>query len=526
MLNRGLRTGKDRMRAGKIVVIGAGVGGITAAARLARAGFDVTVLEKNAGPGGRCGQMAIGGHTFDTGATLYLMPEVYTQAFAELGERIEDHLKLRRIDPTYQLHFPDGSKLELTSDLLKMNCQMEAIEPGSFDSLLRYLREAKSHYDLSMERLVSREFRTFLSFFNPSNILLFLRLRALQNHIKHVGQFFDDPRLQIAFTFQNMYMGLNPFEAPATYSFLQYTELAEGIWYPEGGMHQVVRALVRTAEAKGVQFVYRSPVERIQVSGDRTEGVLTNDGAHWPADIVVANADLPYVYRDLLPSQEPAHRFDGAEYGCSTIMFYWGLDRRYPQFGSHTLFLPHIGREGFDPIFDEGNLPRNPNFYMHIPSRSDPTMAPEGGETITIAVPVSNIHPGAPRDWSGERERVRASVVSQLESAGMYGLEAHIRVEMNGTPLDWQRRFNLVRGSTHGLSHRLTQMGYLRPGYKHPQIRNLYFVGASTHPGTGVPSVLISARNLTRRVLDDLQIRDRRDAYARLDRRRRLPAEA
>ncbi len=514
------------MKTGKIVVIGAGIGGIATAARLARAGFEVTVLEKNAHPGGRCGQLEVKGHTFDTGATLYLMPDVYAQAFGELGERIEDHLKLNRVDPTYHLHFPDGSKLELTSDLMEMNRQMEAIESGSFDSLLRYLREAKGHYDLSMERLVSREFRTFFSFFNPSNLLLFLRLRALQNHVKHVEQFFDDPRLQIAFAFQNMYMGLNPFEAPATYSFLQYTELAEGIWYPQGGMHQVVRALVRLAEAKGVQFEYRTPVERIQVSGDRTTGVLTSEGAHWPADIVVANADLPYVYRNLLPPGQATDRLDGAEYGCSTIMFYWGLDRRYPEFGSHNLFLPHIGREGFDPIFDDGNMPRSPNFYMHIPSRSDPAMAPEGGETVTIAIPVPNINPSAPRDWSGERDRMRASVISQLEAAGMSGLEGHIRVERTGTPLDWQRRFNLVRGSTHGLSHRLSQMGYLRPGYKHARIRNLYFVGASTHPGTGLPSVLISARNLTRRVLDDLPVRDRRGYSARVDRRRGLPAGA
>ena len=199
-----------------VLVIGAGIGGIATAARLARAGRQVTVLEKCEKPGGRCGRMHVGGYTFDTGATLFMMPELYAQTFVALGERMQDHLDLRRIDPTYHLTFPDDTQLQLTSDMQQMRTRLEAIEPGSFERMLHYLGEAGRIYDLSLPKVLGRDYRSLPEFINPRMLHLFLQVKALTRHMDYVGRYFKDPRLQMAFTFQDMYMGLSPYESPAT----------------------------------------------------------------------------------------------------------------------------------------------------------------------------------------------------------------------------------------------------------------------------------------------------------------------
>jgi phytoene desaturase len=486
-----------------VVVIGAGVGGIATAARLAQHGYRVTVVEKCEQAGGRCGHLKLGGYVFDTGATLFLMKELYERTFTELGEHLEDHLSLQRIDPTYHLHFRDESQLELTSDLQVMEKQLEAMEPGSFDAMLRYLVEGRDHYTLSMDRLVGREFRSLFEFFGPQNLLLFLRLRALSRHSDYTAGFFHDPRLQIAFTFHDMYMGLSPFNSPATYSFLQYTELANGLWYPRGGMYQIVESLKGIAEKQGVEFLYRTPVERIMVNGERATGVALGGGRELAADLVVANADLGYVYRKLLPQDGTSERLDRKEYGCSTIMFYWGTDKQYSMLGPHNLFFSGDYRQSFAAIFEGDGMPDQPNFYVHAPVRLDPSMAPSGHDALVVAVPVGPMREEKPQDWHGLQTKARAYVLERLARCGLADLESHIRVEASVTPPDWKNRYNLTRGSAHGLSHKLIQMGYLRPHHRHAHFRNLYFVGASTHPGTGLPSVLTSARLVAARILED-----------------------
>ncbi len=487
----------------KVIVVGAGIGGIAAAARLARRGCQVTVVEKNERPGGRCGRMSVDGYTFDTGATLFLMPELYAQTFQELGERMEDHLDLRRIDPTYHLHFQDGSRLQLTSDLNAMQSQLEAIEPGSFERMLRYLEEGHHHYKLSLAHLVGRDFRSLPEFFSPQNLLLFLRLKALTRHTDYAARYFKDPRPQIAFTFHDMYMGLSPFESPATYSFLQYTELVDGVWFPMGGMYHVIEVLTGITEKLGVRFLYNAPVERILVGEQRAAGVALADCQRLQADIVVANADLGYVYRHLLPKDEMADRIDRKEYGCSTVMFYWGLDKQYPELGPHNLFFSGDYCRGFEAIFKDLAMPDEPNFYVHAPVRADLSLAPKGRDTLVAAVPVGHINEQKPQDWPAIQARARAFLLQRLAQTGLADLEAHIKSEVSIIPTDWQRRYNLTLGSVHGLSHKLTQMGYLRPHNQHHRFRNLYFVGAGTHPGTGLPSVLVSARLAAARVLKD-----------------------
>ncbi len=487
----------------QVLIVGAGIGGIAAAALLSRQGFNVTVVEKCEQPGGRCGRMVVDGFTFDTGATLFLMRDLYERLFTALGERLEDHLDLQRIDPTYHLHFQDNSQLQLTSDLPTMQHQMEAFEPGSFGRMLRYLEEGGYHYKQSLPNLVERDFRSLPEFINPSNFLLFLRLKALTRHTRYVAKFFKDPRLQIAFTFHDMYMGLSPYESPAIYSLMQYTELADGLWYPKGGMYHIVEALVGIAEKLGVQFMLNAPVEKIIIEGNRASGLAMSDGRILSADIVIANADLGYVYHQLLPKNGGANGIDRKEYGCSTIMYYWGLDKQYPQLGAHNLFFCGDYRQGFEAIFKDLKMAEEPNFYIHAPVRLDPSMAPAGQDTLVAAVPVGRINGKNPQDWTSVQAKARAFMLQRLSQIGITDLEDHIKVEVSFTPDDWQKRYNLPFGSTHGLSHKLTQMGYFRPAINHARYPNLYFVGASTHPGTGMPTVLVSSRHVAARVQQD-----------------------
>jgi phytoene desaturase len=483
------------------LVIGAGIGGIATAARLAQNGYSVTVLEKNGTPGGRCGQMVRDGHRFDIGPTLFLMPEVFAETYSALGERMDAHLDLRRIDPTYRVRFDDGVQLALTSDLNSMQSQLEAIEPGSLDGFLRYLAEGNLHYHVSLKRFVGRNFYSLLDYFSLTNLPLLFQLKALKKHYDNVGNYFRDPHLKAAFTFQNMYLGISPFDALATYSLIQYTELANGVWFPMGGLYRVIETLEAIAKSKGVRFLYRTPVDKIQVDGNRATGVTLPDGSSLPADVIVANADLPYVYRALLPDDGSADRLERLKYTSSAIMFFWGVDRLYPQMGTHNVFLCGEYRTSFDRIFKDKLLPDEPSFYVHAPARVDPAAAPAGHDTLLVLVPAGHIDDAAHQNWSALRDRARASVLARLAKEGMGDLEKHLKFEVSYTPEDWKSGFNLAKGAAFGLSHNFMQVGYLRPQNRHARYRNLYFAGGSTHPGTGLPLVLISARLTTERIL-------------------------
>ena len=495
------------MKASSAIVIGAGVGGIAAAAHLARRGLHVTVLEKNPRPGGRCDTFTRDGHEFDIGPTLFIMPLLFQAEFASLGAPMHEMLELQRVDPTYRLVFDDGSGLSLTSDLKAMSEQLESIEPGSFNGFLRYLDEGNRHYDVATARLVNRDFRTAGEFFSLQNVPLAFSLKPFIPHYFNMGSYFKSPRLKSAFTFQDVYMGLSPFEAPSTFSMMSYTELAHGAWYPKGGMYQVIEALVTIARQAGVEFEFNAEVERIEVSGSVANGVALADGRRLDADVVLANADLPYVYNNLLPDGDLAKDLSHKRFSCSTVSFFWGVDKPYEQLGPHTLFLADDYRDNFTSIIRDLGLPKNPSLYIHAPARLDPAKAPQGQDTLIAIVPVGHLSEnGHQQDWESLRDQARESVFKRLALLGITDLESHLKFEVSYNPLSWRKRYNLMKGATHGLSHNLLQLGYFRPRNRHPRYHNLYFVGASTHPGTGMPTALVSARLASERITEELGV--------------------
>ena len=492
------------MKSNSVLVIGAGIGGIVAATHLARQGIKVTVIEKNSHAGGRCDRISREGHHFDTGPTLLVMPLLYEAEFRALGKCMREVLDLQRVDPTYHLVFDDGSQLALTSDMKSMHEQLETFEPGSFQSLLRYLDEGKRHYHLGMEKLVNRDFRKASDFFTLENIPLLYQMKPLINHYGNMSAYFDDPRLKAAFTFQDVYMGLSPFEAPATFSMMPYTELAHGVYYPRGGMYSIVEALMDLSCKAGVEYIFDSAVEQVEVNSVRARGVILTDGQRLEADAVLANADLPYVYDELLPDKRLADSLTRKRFSCSVISFFWGLDKTYETLGPHTLFLASDYRENFERIIRDLGLPANPSLYVHAPARLDPSMSPPGQDTLIAIVPVGHMSENGEQDWAEIRDRAREQVFRRLAALGITDLDSHFKFEVNYTPPSWRKRYNLMKGSTHGLCHNLTQLGYFRPHNQHSHYHNLYFVGASTHPGTGIPTALVSGRLAAERIMDDL----------------------
>ena len=249
------------MKTKSVIVIGAGIGGITAATHLARRGLRVTVVEKNARPGGRCDRFIRDGHHFDTGPTLLVMPLLYEAEFRALGVSMRERLDLQRVDPTYHLVFDDGSQLALTSNMNCMLEQLETIQPGSFQGFRRYLKEGERHYHVVLNKLVNRDFHHASDFFSLQNLAMIFQLKPLIDHYRNMSAYFDEPRLKSAFTFQDIYMGLSPFEAPATFSMMPYTEMAHGVWYPKGGMYSIVETLVDLARQAGVEFIFNATVD-------------------------------------------------------------------------------------------------------------------------------------------------------------------------------------------------------------------------------------------------------------------------
>lgn len=490
----------DMKKAKSAIIIGSGIGGIATAGNLASKGYQVTMFEKNAFPGGRCGKYVKEEHRFDVGATFLMMPGVYKEAFSSLGLTMTDSLNLSRIDPIYRIKFPGDKEILFTSDLASMQAQFEKIENGSYGSFLKLLNKGFHIYEKSM-RLIDRNYFTF---FDPSLIkypFLLIKYKAFHKHYKFISRYFKTEELRALFTFQNLYLGQNPFSASGMYTFLPFMEISDGVYFPEGGMHQVAESLLSAARQKGVKLVLKSPVAKIELNHKRATGVTLEDGSFHPADLIVSNADLPYVYNHLLPPGRKARRLKKLKYSCSAIVFHWGIDTVYPQLKQHNVFVSGKSKQSCDAIFRENSFAEEPSIYVHSPVRSDKSAAPENQDSITAIVHAGNLEEKQDYNWEEIKGNARNAILRRFEEEGLSDFKDHIKFEICYTPATWKSEFNLSRGGTFGsLAHNLMQMGFLRPDNHHKKYRNLYFVGGSTQPGSGMPLSLLSAKLVTERI--------------------------
>ncbi|MCJ7449187.1 MAG: phytoene desaturase family protein [Bacteroidales bacterium] len=486
----------------RAVIIGAGIGGITTAVYLAKNGYTVEIYEKNSAPGGRSGQIIREGHRFDLGATMLLMPGIYRQVFDSLGVELKEGRDIIALEDLYKIYFDDETNIAFTTDTERMKMQLESIEPGSFEKSMEYVSEGYEIFQIGIKKLIGRNFYNLFQLVNLKNIGLLIKLKTYFSNWSYARKFFKHPHLLMAYTFQNIYVGQSPITSPALFSMVPAAELTEGSFFPKGGMFAIVEKLAHTAESSGVKFHFNNPVSEIKISGKRAEYVVLSDGTEVKADIILANADLPYVYRELLPDKRISARLDRMKYSCSAICFHWGLDKVYPQLDHHNVFLSDELRQGLNHIFIDKSVSDHPSFYVHAPARTDPMAAPPNQDTLSVIVPAGHVDKTKNQDWDMIKKRTRKAVTERLKRFGIEDIEEHIKFEICHTPEDWESSCNISRGSVFGsLAHNIFQMGYFRPHNRHDRYNNLYFVGGSTHPGNGIPNVLLSAKLVAERIL-------------------------
>jgi phytoene desaturase len=466
----------------RFVVVGAGLGGLATALRLAHAGHDVTILEKTDQIGGRNRRITVGECQFDGGPTLMMMLEPFRKLFSDVGERLEDHLSLSQCDPNYRVFFADGNRLDCTTNMARMVQSIEKLAgPADAAKYPGFIGRLSDLYHASMPNFVRRNYDSPLDLVRPKSLQLALQHGMLGNLAKGVERTFDDPRLRQLFCLQTMYLGLSPYAAPWVYGVLVYMEYGEGIWYPKGGMVEICRSVARLAESKGVTIRLESPVASIAA-----HSVTLESGDVVTADAIICNADLPYAKRELSPTETENPRW---RHSCSALMMYIDYHGDLPELLHHNITLGADFYRNLDQIFNRHEIPDDPAFYAAISAKADAPMAAPGHQNLFILVPCPNLdHPFSEAD----AETLKSRVFARLTKETSFRAE-NIAAIRTYSPHDWQNDLNLNRGAAFGLSHDFLQSVCFRPSNKSKTVADLYYVGASTAPGNGLPMVLISA---------------------------------
>ena len=479
----------------RVAVVGAGLGGLACALHLAGQGREVTVLERDPQPGGRCGRRDVAGYAFDTGPTVLTMPELIAEVFDAVGEEAGDWLSLVRLDPAYRAWFPDGSSLDVIADPARMAVEVARVCGGrEADGYLRFVEHASRLWRLQRTDFIERNLD------GPADLLTagLLRLAAAGGFGRLqacVDRYFRDPRLRRIFSFQAMYAGLAPHRALAAYAVISYLDAVCGVYFPRGGMHALPQAMATAAEKHGVRLRYRAPVVRVETRGDRATAVITADGQRVPADVVVLNPDLPAAYH-LLPGPAPRRRL---RFSPSCVVVHTGSKAAYRRAAHHNLHFGTAWRRTFREVIDQGRLMSDPSLLLTNPTRTDPALAPPGRHTYYLLAPAPNTRTG-PLPWArGLAERYADELVGVLESRGYRGFAAGVEVRQVVTPADWAGT-GLAAGTPFAAAHTFGQTGPFRPGNLHPRLGNVVFVGSGTQPGVGVPMVLISGKLAAARI--------------------------
>jgi phytoene desaturase len=479
----------------RVVVVGAGLGGLACALHLAAAGRHVTVVERESVPGGRAGRLSLDGYEFDTGPTVLTMPELIEEPLAAVGESLTDWLELSPLDPAYRAYYPDGSTLNVHTDTLTMAREIaELCGPREADGYLRFVDFARGLWGLERDNFIDRNLDTPVDLVNL-NLLKLLGQGGFRRLQPKMRQFFRDPRTQRIFSFQAMYAGLAPQDALAIYAVIAYLDSVAGVYFPRGGMHAVPKALAGAAEKHGVEFRYDTTVTRVQTSAGRATGVVTAAGERIPADVVVLNPDLPVAYRDLLPPRRQRR----LRYSPSCVVLHIGSRQGYSKIAHHNIHFGTAWRRTFDEVIRRGQLMSDPSLLVTSPSHTDPTMAPDGRHTYYVLAPAPNLDL-APLDWRGGLARRYADELGEvLEERGYLGFRDGIEVQQVVTPADWADQ-GMAAGTPFASAHTFGQTGPFRPGNLHPSLPNVVFTGSGTQPGVGVPMVLISGKLAASRI--------------------------
>ncbi len=490
----------------EIIVIGAGPGGLAAAVLLASTGVRVRVIERLPLVGGRTSTIEADGFRFDLGPTFFLYPRVLDEIFRAGGSSLAQELELIRLDPQYRLIFGGGGELNCSGDVARMEQEIARLAPRDAPGFARFLEINRAKL-ARMQPCLENPFESWRDLLDARILKLLPALQPFRSIDQHLRQFFSDPRVRLAFSFQAKYLGMSPFRCPSLFSILSFLEYEYGVFHPRGGCGAITQRLAATARRLGVEFHLDEPVERLLVDRGRAVGVLTARG-RYRADAVVVNADFARAMTRLVANSDRRKWRDAniarKKFSCSTFMIYLGLKGRFDGLPHHNVYISSDYERNLHEIETTHTLSSDPSVYIQNPSVTDDSLAPRGMSTLYLLAPVTHQHPNV--DWKRDRAAFRKLVLAQIAKAGFEDVERRVCFERVLTPADWDQRYEIHLGATFNLAHNLRQLLHLRPHNRFEDIRNVYLVGGGTHPGSGLPVIFESARISTRLLCADFGI--------------------
>jgi phytoene desaturase len=485
-----------------VVVIGAGFAGLSSATHLAHLGYQVTLLEKNLTPGGRARKFEAEGFVFDMGPSWYWMPDVFESYFAHFGKKPSDYYDLIRLDPSYTVVFGENEFVEIPADITQFRALLEKMEPGVGPKLDEFLKQAAYKYKVGIQDLVYRPSRSLFEFTSPGLLADIIRMDVFQSMSKHVRKFFKDEKIIRLMEFPVIFLGETADNIPALYSLMNYADIALGTWYPMGGMHEIIKGMVKLAEEKGVKVHLGADVSQINIEDGIAKNVVLKTGETFVADVVVAGADYHHVDSKLL---SPEYRnydekyWDKRVMAPSSLLFYIGVDKKLENLTHHVLFFDEQMGPHADAIYKNPRWPEKPLFYLSAASKTDPSVAPEGKENLVILIPL------APDLEDGEdvREKYFHMVMDRLEKLTGQEIRSHIIYKRSYAHSDFKSDYNAFKGNAYGLANTLFQTAILKPSLKSKKVKNLYYTGQLTVPGPGVPPTIISGHVVAKEVMKE-----------------------
>lgn len=495
---------KDKTK--KIVVVGAGPGGLSAAMQLAHAGCDVTILERRDKVGGRTSAIEQNGFRFDCGPTFFLYPRVLQEIFQSVGRDLFEEVPMVRLDPQYRLTFGDGGALDCTPDMQRMDEQIAKFSPADVGALKRYIDDNRIKLD-KFRPILESPFCSVFDLLNPSLLSAAPYLHPFRSLGRELERYFTDPRLVIAFAFQAKYLGMSPFQCPSLFSILSFLEYEHGVWHPIGGCARVSERMAEIAIEMGVKIKLDEPVTQVEMRGKRVNKVLTHENTY-EADAFVINADFAHWMQKHIPDQKlrkwNKQKLAQKKYSCSTFMLYLGIDGVYEDLPHHNIHISSDYEQNLREIEQEHSLSEDPSFYVQNPCVTDSSLAPKGQSGLYVLVPVTHQHPNV--NWETEASRFRDITLDSLTKIGLDDVRERIVFEHQINPQDWENDYAIYRGATFNLAHNLGQMLHRRPHNRFEELDGVYLVGGGTHPGSGLPVIYESSRITTKLLLKDLKL--------------------
>ncbi len=488
----------------KVIIIGSGIGGLATGCLLAKKGYEVSVIEKNEMLGGRASIFESHGYRFDMGPSWYLMPDVFEHFYKLLDEKVSDHLNLVKLSPSYRIFFKDEDKsVDCYSDLTKDLETVEKLEPGAAENLKKYLALSEYQYNIAIHNFMYKNYDSWWDFINWRSAIEGSKLSVFQPMHKYVRKFFHSEWMQKIMQYQLVFLGSSPYNTPALYNIMSHIDFNMGVFYPQGGMYEIIKSLERIGTSLGVKYQLNSAVQSIVVEKSQATGIINDRGQFEAADIVISNADIHYTETQLLAAKWRSFKpnyWSKRVLAPSGFILYLGIDGKIESVTHHNLIFSQDWQKNFDQIFANPQLPTDPSFYVCVPSKTDPTVAPQGKENVFVLVPIAadlELTPIALEEYKNK-------ILSTMEKTmNIPNLRGRIEFEQIFSVQDFKERYNSFKGSALGLAHTFSQTAIFRPNNVSKKVRNLYYVGAGTNPGIGMPICLISAELVLKRIIGD-----------------------